>query len=146
MHSLFLVVPVAVFPPSPMHIVLPQISISPPPPESPVAVPYSPFSPPSQSDQLDTFRSVHLTPPPRLATFVKRPLSPLRPRDSYVPPSKGLERDRFDALLQASKERNALVGAKKAVDLRKEITLKAHKTKQGKDHFFSFTPSDMIIR
>jgi hypothetical protein len=46
------------------------------------------------------------------------------------PVTKGLERDRFDMLLKASRERHTAVGAKKAQDLRKEIALKAHKTKQ----------------
>ena len=57
-------------------------------------------------------------------------LSPLRPVDVPVT-GKGLERERFEALLRASKERNAALGGKKDVDLRKEIALKAHKTKQG---------------
>ncbi|KAG5639380.1 hypothetical protein H0H81_003524 [Sphagnurus paluster] len=61
-------------------------------------------------------------------TRFKKPLSPLRPADTQ--PAKGLERQRFEALLLASRERNAALGSKKAGDLRKEIALKAHKTKQ----------------
>lgn len=116
-----------------MDILLPQISISPPPPEEPVVEPYSPFSalsPPSQREEEDAFRPVHLTPPPNVTTFRRQPLSPLRPRETVVSSSKGLERERFEALLKASRERNSLVGTRKEVDLRKEITLKAHKTKQ----------------
>jgi len=113
-----------------MDFLLPQISISPPPHEEPVAEPYSPFSGLSPRFQCeeDTFRPVHLTPPPNVTTFHK-PLSPLRPRDT-LSSSKGLERERFEALLKSSRERNTLVGARKEVDLRKEATLKAHKTKQ----------------
>jgi hypothetical protein len=42
-----------------------------------------------------------------------------------------LERERFEELLKASRERNAALGSKKALDLRKEIAIKVHKTKQG---------------
>lgn len=51
-------------------------------------------------------------------------------------PAKGLERSRFDMLLNASRERQAAVGAKKGQDLRKEVALKAHKTKQGLLFYF----------
>jgi len=43
---------------------------------------------------------------------------------------KGLEPERFEALLQGARERNTAVGAKKAQDLRKEVAMKAHKNKQ----------------
>ncbi|KAG5648127.1 hypothetical protein DXG03_006081 [Asterophora parasitica] len=110
-------------------MVVPQISISLAPPEDHVAEPYSPFSAnlTTPSDD-DGFRAVHLTPPPTLTRF-KKPLSPLRPDDTQ--PAKGLERERFEALLQASRDRNVAFGSKKAGDLRKEIALKAHKNKQG---------------
>jgi hypothetical protein len=109
--------------------VVPQISISLAPPEAPVIEPYSPFSA-TISTPLDdnAFRPVLLTPPPSLTRFGK-PLSPLRPCEETVA-AKGLERERFEALLQASRERNVAFGAKKAGDLRKEIALKAHKNKQ----------------
>jgi hypothetical protein len=42
----------------------------------------------------------------------------------------GLERERFDALLKASQQRSASVGARKSADLRKEIAMRAHKEKQ----------------
>ncbi|KAF5377693.1 hypothetical protein D9615_005231 [Tricholomella constricta] len=108
--------------------IVPQISISLAPPEEQVVEPYSPFSATFTTPSDDNgFRPVHLTPPPTLTRF-KKPLSPLRPNDT--PPAKGLERERFEALLQASRERNVAFGSKKAGDLRKEIALKAHKNKQ----------------
>lgn len=115
-----------------MDFLLPQISISPPPPEDPVSEPYSPFSSLTTPTEIhqDTFRAVHLTLPADMSTFLRKPLSPLRPLESVENSPNGLERERFEALLQASRERNALVGARKAINLRKEITLKAHKTKQ----------------
>lgn len=111
--------------------ILPAISISPAPPEDPLVEPHSPFSwslssPVDEDD--DGFRPRHLTPPPSHLTF-KKPHSPLRPMDVNIS-EKGLEQDRFEALLKASRERNASFGSKKTNDLRKEIALKAHKTKQ----------------
>ncbi|KAG6831271.1 hypothetical protein H0H92_011781 [Tricholoma furcatifolium] len=115
-------------------LTLPEISISPAPPQEPVVEPYSPFlATPSPVDDDDAFRSVHLTPPPTLTKFSKcaKPLSPLRPSDdASLTPGKGLERERFEALLQASRERNVALGSRKACDLRKEITMKAHRNKQ----------------
>lgn len=114
-----------------MHPILPSISISFAPPEDPLVEPYSPFasvcSPVDESS--DGFRPSHLTPPPTHLHF-KKPLSPLRPIENIPTSGKGLERERFEALLKASRERNAMVGAKKTNDLRKEIALKAHKNKQ----------------
>lgn len=108
--------------------VLPHISISPAPPEEPLKEPHSPFSwVVSPVDDEDNFRPRLLTPPP--SGPVRRTLSPLSPSDSPNV-GKGLERERFDALLKASRERNSAVGAKKTPDLRKEIALKAHKNKQ----------------
>lgn len=113
---------------------VPQISISLAPPDEPSIEPYSPFSLSTPISRLDdgAFRPIHLTPPPTLTRFSKQlsPLSPLRPHNDALP-AKGLERERFEALLQASRERNSAVGVKKAGDLRKEIALKAHKNKQG---------------
>jgi hypothetical protein len=107
---------------------IPQISVSlAPPPEVP-REPYSPFSPTffTMSDEADTFRPHYLTSPVTLSS----PLSPLRPSDSPVM-GTGLERQRFEAILKASKERSAAAGAKKAADLRKEVALKVHRSKQG---------------
>lgn len=109
----------------------PQISISLAPPDDPVVEPYSPFNPATFNDEDDSFRPKHLTPPPTQLQFGgPRQLSPLRPLDT-VNRGQGLERDRFEALLQATRERNIAVGAKKSNDLRKELALKAHKTKQA---------------
>jgi hypothetical protein len=112
---------------------IPEISISPAPPEAISAEPYSPFSSASFviPDVDESFRPHHLTPPPTLiSSCFPRQLSPLRPPDSPVV-STGLKRERFEALLRASKERSAAVGKKKAADLRKEIALKTHKSKQS---------------
>ncbi|KAJ4486371.1 hypothetical protein J3R30DRAFT_3655547 [Lentinula aciculospora] len=79
---------------------LPQISISLAPPEEPIVEPFSPFS------------------------WVKAAVN------ATTALAKGLERDRFEALLKATRERNAFAGGKKDGDLRKEIALKAHKNKQ----------------
>lgn len=109
---------------------VPTIQISPAPPQEHFPEPYSPFRNLSFPEpDKDSFRSTHLTPPPTHTTFAKH-LSPLCPPDAPVT-NKGLERERFEALLKASRERNALVGAKKAVDLRKEIAHKAHRNKLG---------------
>lgn len=108
---------------------IPEISISLAPPELPSADPYSPFAESFSFDDVDDdFRPKHLTPPPTSARFKIRPLSPLRPIENT---GKGLERDRFEALLKASRERNSVGSAKKTSDLRKEIALKTHKNKQG---------------
>ncbi|KAF9457094.1 hypothetical protein BDZ94DRAFT_268174 [Collybia nuda] len=108
---------------------IPQISISPAPPEESVVEPYSPFSSTLLLSDDDAFRPQHLTPPPTLTGFGKQ-LSPLRPCDD-VTPAKGLERERFEALLQASRAKNSTVGTRKGGDLRKEIAMKAHKNKQA---------------
>lgn len=79
----------------------------------------------------DSPRPALLSPPPVVSPLSPRQLSPLRPSDSPVR-GQGLERERFEALLKASRERNLAVGGKKSPDLRKEIALKVHKSKQGK--------------
>ncbi|KAJ7462661.1 hypothetical protein B0H11DRAFT_89327 [Mycena galericulata] len=110
---------------------VPEISVSLAPEETMVAEPYSPFSwATTHIEDDDGFRPVHLTPPPTTTPtkFIKQ-LSPLRPSDATVT-GQGLERERFEALLKASKERNSAVGTKKGNDLRKEIALKAHGKKQ----------------
>lgn len=110
-------------------VFVPTIQISPAPPQEHVPEVYSPFNNISFPEpDTDASRPSLLTPTPNHTTFAKH-LSPLCPPDAPVT-GRGLERERFEALLRASKERNALIGAKKAVDLRKEIALKAHKNKQ----------------
>ncbi|PCH33507.1 hypothetical protein WOLCODRAFT_135165 [Wolfiporia cocos MD-104 SS10] len=111
---------------------IPEISISLASPEEPVPEPFSPFSPGfgaqkcAPADGDDNWRATLLSPPPVLSP---RNLSPLRPTDSPIK-GQGLERERFEALLRASRERNVALGSKKALDLRKEIAIKAHKSKQ----------------
>jgi hypothetical protein len=112
---------------------LPAICISPAPYQAPAAEePKSPFnclSPLSPAED-DGFRSALLTPPPVLSPGRASPLSPLRPTD--VPATTGLARERFEAMLQKSRERNVMIGgSRKVQDLRKEIALKAHKSKQS---------------
>ncbi|KAJ3827006.1 hypothetical protein EV361DRAFT_842698 [Lentinula raphanica] len=107
---------------------LPQISISLAPPEEPIVEPFSPFSWVKASiNDDDGFRSTHLTPPPTHLRFSPNLPSPLGPVNDKA---RGLERDRFEALLKATRERNAYSGGQKDGDLRKEIALKAHKNKQ----------------
>ncbi|KZT06813.1 uncharacterized protein LAESUDRAFT_758991 [Laetiporus sulphureus 93-53] len=109
---------------------IPEISISLASPQEPESEPFSPFSPSFSKNQPlveddDGWRATLLSPPPMLSP---RNLSPLRPVDSVR--GRGLERERFEALLRASRERNVGLGAKKPMDLRKEIAIKAHKSKQ----------------
>ncbi|CDO72385.1 hypothetical protein BN946_scf184977.g84 [Trametes cinnabarina] len=108
---------------------VPEISISLASPEEPTPEPFSPFSQCSfLSDDQDSFRPTLLSPPPPVAVS-PRQLSPLRPKDAPIT-GKGLEREKFEALLQASRQRNSALGSKKSTDLRKEIALKVHRNKQ----------------
>lgn len=118
---------------------VPEISISLAPPEEPHAEPFSPiptsgFSIPTTPEEQDSFRPMLLTPPPSVSPRFPKQLSPLRPSDSPVS-GKGLERERFEELLKTSRERNAAMGGKRSPDLRKEIALKVHRNKQGKELF-----------
>ncbi|KAK0208553.1 hypothetical protein DFS33DRAFT_455575 [Desarmillaria ectypa] len=108
---------------------LPQIFISPAPPQEVSEEPFSPFAwtTASTDGEKESFRPSHLSPPPVNGRFVRQ-LSPLRPPEAPVS-GKGLERGRFEALLRASRERNTATSAKKT-DLRKEVALKAHRNKQ----------------
>ncbi|CAK5279971.1 unnamed protein product [Mycena citricolor] len=119
-----------------MHIItspVPAISISfvtedvsPEEPKSPFSWTSSPID-----EDDDGFRPRLLTPPPTSSPRSVKPLSPLRPVNAEAPAGKGLERERFEALLQASKERNSVVGGTRKInDLRKEIALKVHNKKQ----------------
>jgi len=115
-----------------MDYAIPEISISLAPPEVPVPDPTSPFTSlafPSKIADGDGFRPIHLTPPPTLTSF-KRALSPLVPTQDTAK-GRGLDGQRFQALLNATREKGACSGGKKPVDLRKEIALKVHKNKQG---------------
>ncbi|KAF9480047.1 hypothetical protein BDN70DRAFT_878080 [Pholiota conissans] len=103
---------------------VPQISISLAPPEEHFPEPISPFRSLTTSSEDDGFRSSHLTPPPTVTNF-KRPRSPLNRAENI---GKGLENDRFQSLLNASK---IYSGGKREGNLRKEIALKTHKNKQA---------------
>lgn len=115
---------------------VPEISISLAPPEEPIPEPFSPFSTsgfstpctPATPEDMDGFRPMLLSPPPT-SPYFPRQLSPLRPADVPVR-GKGIERERFEQLLKASRERNAVLGGKRSPDLRKEIAIKVHKNKQ----------------
>lgn len=112
-----------------MDYAIPEISISLAPPEDPVPDPTSPFTSLAFASTIadsDGFRSSHLTPPPTTTSF-KRALSPLIPTQVNAT-GKGLDGQRFQALLNATRERGV---GNKHVDLRKEIALRVHKNKQG---------------
>ncbi|KAF7982036.1 hypothetical protein HWV62_30298 [Athelia sp. TMB] len=114
-----------------MNAPIPQISISLAPPEEIPEEPRSPFSPSSWAvlpESDENFRPQHLSPMSAGSPSFPKVLSPLRPDDAPVR-GAGLERQRFEALLKASRERSSATGARKAADLRKEIALKAHKSK-----------------
>lgn len=103
---------------------IPFISISPPPEEDPIVEPFSPFSalPVPPTDQ-NAFRPSHLTPPATITSF-KRSLSPLHP----IPADgQGLESQKFQILLAASKHRKVSAGSDQSVNFRKEIAIRAHK-------------------
>lgn len=146
-HTNNMVMPIACSP-------VPIIEISFAPPEEPKKEPFSPFTPtklnftPSEDnvedDTEDQYRPTLLTPPP--AT------SPLRhgrgvgagPGLGSKAKGLGIGDEQFQTLLRASKERSSVAtsaAAKKQQDLRKEVTMKAHKNKQGEcsdDLFFFF--------
>jgi len=109
---------------------VPEIQISLASPEEPQQEPFSPFAAlsPLMHEDDDGYRPTLLSPPCMVTPKASRQLSPLRPADA--PAGKGLDRDRFEALLKSSRERNSPVTGKKSPDLRKEIALKAHKSKQ----------------
>ena len=110
---------------------VPEISISYASPEETVSEPFSPFLQLSKDagtpQNDDPFRPALLSPP--IVLSPKR-LSPLRPAESPTK-GQGLERDRFEALLKACRDRNGMIGTRREVDLRKEIAIKVHKNKQG---------------
>jgi len=112
---------------------VPSISISFAPNQIPVVEPKSPFVV-NLLAEPDSPRPQHLLPPPSLSpnqlshTERHGQLSPLSLASSSG--GKGMERARFEAMLKASKERSTMTRSKKAVDLRKELAVKAQMTKQ----------------
>ena len=130
----------ATLPPSPV----PSISIHFAAEELPVPEPASPFdrisftasSPklPSPLSPLynrdDQLRSTHLLPPPILSPKQVEHQQHLKP--AIPSGGAGLDQARFQALLQASR---SPTGTSKALDLRKEVAWKAHKSKQCQSCF-----------
>jgi len=110
---------------------IPEISISPAPPVEAIIEPYSPFASIKYPDDDDGFRSRLLTPPPS-SSFGTRSTPSSSGSVGYDSDeerfdyNEGLDSNRFEALLQATRERNARKGS----DLRREVTLRAHRTKQ----------------
>lgn len=111
---------------------LPEISISLAPPSESFAEPFSPFGAtpltPPPTDE-DAYRPNLLTPPPTMSPRFRRQHSPLCP-GSEQDGGRGLEAERFQKLLASSRDTNAALSGKRAPDLRKEIAIKVHKTKQ----------------
>lgn len=120
--------------------IIPEISISPPPPSENLVEPFSPFDNVhfALEEDGDSFRPALLSPPPS-TPVIPRHLSPLSPPDAPVK-GQGLERERFEQLLKSSRERSAALGHKKAPDLRKELAMKTYKSKQ------SASPSSHLVR
>jgi hypothetical protein len=118
-----------------LHV--PEIAISPAPPQESFSEPYSPFASPhpttptlSPAIEDDGYRSNLLSPPPVMSSRFLRQQSPLIPEEVKAKTGNGLDTDRFQRLLAASKERNSALTGKKEPDLRKEIAMKVHKNKR----------------
>lgn len=112
------------------NLTVPSISISFAIADDPVPEPFSPFDAQTTSpaSQPDSYRPSLLSPIPVVSPRFHRQPSPLRPAHT-LPAGKGLDHSCFEALLASTRERNATT--KKAPDLRKELALKAHKSKQS---------------
>ncbi|KIJ24373.1 hypothetical protein M422DRAFT_785885 [Sphaerobolus stellatus SS14] len=110
---------------------VPCISISLAPHEILAEEPKSPFQF-AIPEVPDSPKPFHLLPPPTLSPHqtlrIERrgQLSPL----SSGAVGRGLEREKFEAMLKASRDRTAMVKAKKPVELRKEIAVKVQMAKQ----------------
>ena len=119
---------------------LPMIEISLAPPEEPQSKPYSPFTPTMKAsfandihihdsaddDGMEPYRPTILSSPP---TAGARPWgSPAAPMRKPAQAGAGLADAEIQVLLRAAREQRP-VGKKQ--DLRREVALKAHKSKQG---------------
>ncbi|KAH9175485.1 hypothetical protein EDB89DRAFT_1947306 [Lactarius sanguifluus] len=104
-----------------INLSVPSISISLAIADDPTPEPFSPFDAQTTFPVCppDSYRPSLLSPPP-----VPSPLGPAH----TLPAGKGLDRSSFETLLASTKERNAY--GKRAPDLRKELALKSHKSKQ----------------
>lgn len=117
---------------------IPEISISLAPPMELPEEPFSPFAKTAlniQQQDEDSFRPLHLTPPPIHSKFIKpcttgSPASgsPSPDTDNGKTTGAGLDRARFEALLNTSSK--PLPGVKRSADLRREVALKAHRNRQ----------------
>jgi hypothetical protein len=110
---------------------LPAISIDFAPIEEPVKEPQSPFASfvfaSSTEHDAKSPRSFHLLPPPAVSPRVAEARQLQKQHQQAA--AAGLEQVRFESMIQATRERSAI--AKKQLDLRKEVALKAHQTKQA---------------
>lgn len=127
---------------------LPVIEISLAPPVESQPEPYSPFTPTMKasfandlhihdssddSDGIESYRPSLLSPPPPASAWPRtRAAGPMMRKSTQLGAGVGLAEEEFQALLRAAKERPT--GKKQ--DLRREVALKAHKSKQGA-HFSS---------
>ncbi|KAH9044777.1 hypothetical protein EDB85DRAFT_489561 [Lactarius pseudohatsudake] len=111
------------------NLSVPSISISLAIADDPAPEPFSPFDAQTTFPVClqDSYRPSLLSPPPVVSPRFHRQPSPLGPAHT-LPAGKGLDRSSFETLLASTKERNAY--AKRAPNLRKELALKAHKSKQ----------------
>lgn len=108
---------------------IPQISISPAPPEETAIEPYSPFQfiPVTSGDEA-SFRSRHLTPPPTLAAFDQ---NPLYPGEDDTLDTSAVAHEPFQPPLQASTNKDVGIGGNRAGGLQKKIVPNAHIKSQG---------------
>ncbi|THG93638.1 hypothetical protein EW145_g8324 [Phellinidium pouzarii] len=106
---------------------VPVIEISLAPQEEPQPEPYSPFTPMNAAFSIpadDPYRPALLTPP-----AISWSLSSSHKTTPASQKGRGINDEDFQALLRASKERSSTLGTRKH-DLRKEVALKAHKSRQ----------------
>ncbi|KAH9064095.1 hypothetical protein EDB87DRAFT_1680785 [Lactarius vividus] len=111
------------------NLSVPSISISLAIADDPTPEPFSPFDAQTTFPICppDSYRPSLLSPPSVVSPRFHRQPSPLGPAHT-LPAGKGLDRNSFETLLASTKERNA--NMKRAPNLRKELALKAHKSKQ----------------
>ena len=111
------------------NLSVPSISISFAISDDPRPEPFSPFDvqTTSPASQHDCYRPSLLSPPPVVSPRFHRQSSPLRPAHT-LPAGKGLDDSSFEALLASTRER---ANAKKEPDLRKELAMKVHKSRQS---------------
>lgn len=123
---------------------VPTIEISFAPPIETQPEPFSPFTPANASfrecnkdveDEGDAYRPALLTPPPIHAPGMNMHFGGFAMKKQGQ--GHGIGEAEFSAMLRASKERSAAAASRRQQDLRKEVTLKAHKNKQREFRFHS---------